>query len=205
MEAAEPFEAEGNAAGDRRLRVMLVVVLLVMAVSGAVDVVLDGPDDWRSGHVLYELLLIVAALATTAALWHQWTRAERRLAVTRHALDVRQAERDAWRASAERALQGLGAAIDAQLVRWGLTATEREIALLLLKGRSHKEIAYSSGRSERTVRQHAVAVYQKSGLAGRAELAAFFLEGLMLPASEGEAAPGGVQDVQHVDVVAPSH
>ena len=33
-----------------------------------------------------------------------------------------------------------------------------------------------------TIRQHAVAVYQKSGLGGRAELAAFFLEGIPTPA-----------------------
>jgi DNA-binding NarL/FixJ family response regulator len=58
---------------------------------------------------------------------------------------------------------------------------EREIALLLMKGYSHKAIARDRGRSERTVRQHAVAIYQKSGLGGRAELAAFFLEDLMLP------------------------
>jgi hypothetical protein len=31
------------------------------------------------------------------------------------------------------------------------------------------------------VRQHAVSVYRKSGLAGRAELSAFFLEDLLLP------------------------
>jgi DNA-binding NarL/FixJ family response regulator len=48
----------------------------------------------------------------------------------------------------------------------------------LLQGRSHKEIAATSGRSERTVRQHAAAAYEKAGLGGRAELAAFFLEGL---------------------------
>ncbi len=169
--------------GERRLRALLLGVLLVIVVSGTIDLVLDAPDDWRSGHVLYEVLLIAGALAMTAALWARWTRAERTLARTRRALDERQAERDAWRASAERALAGLGAAIDAQLVRWGLTPAEREVALLLLKGRSHKEIAYATGRSERTVRQHAVAVYQKSGLAGRAELAAFFLEDLMLPSA----------------------
>jgi len=48
----------------------------------------------------------------------------------------------------------------------------------LLKGQGHKQIAAATGRSERTVRQHAVAVYQKSGLGGRAELAAFFLDSL---------------------------
>jgi DNA-binding NarL/FixJ family response regulator len=56
-----------------------------------------------------------------------------------------------------------------------------------LKGRSHKEIAYISGRSERTVRQHAVSVYQKSHLGGRAELAAFFLDDVTLPQQEPAA------------------
>ncbi len=90
-------------------------------------------------------------------------------------------ERDAWRERAETLLRGLGEAIDAQLREWQLTPPERDTALLLLKGYGHKEIASLAGRSERTVRQHAVAVYRKSGLGGRAELAAFFLEDLLLP------------------------
>jgi DNA-binding NarL/FixJ family response regulator len=72
-------------------------------------------------------------------------------------------------------------AIDDQLVKWQLTPTEREIAVLLLQGLGHKQIAGRTKRSERTVRQHAVTIYQKSGLQGRAELAAFFLEGLASP------------------------
>jgi DNA-binding NarL/FixJ family response regulator len=71
-------------------------------------------------------------------------------------------------------------AVDQQLTRWNLTPAEREVALLLLKGYGHKQIAARTGRSERTVRQHAVSVYEKSGLGGRAELAAFFLEGLIV-------------------------
>ena len=62
-----------------------------------------------------------------------------------------------------------------------LTPAEREVALLLLKGYEHKEIASLLGRSDRTIRQHAVSVYRKSNLSGRAELAAFFLEDLLLP------------------------
>jgi len=71
-------------------------------------------------------------------------------------------------------------AVDERFDAWRLTGTERDIAVRLLKGHSHKQIAFETGRSERTVRQHAVAVYQKSGLAGRAELAAFFLDDLPL-------------------------
>jgi DNA-binding NarL/FixJ family response regulator len=81
----------------------------------------------------------------------------------------------------ESLLQGLGTEIDAQLELWGLTPVERETALLLLKGYGHKEIALLLKKSERTVRHQAAAVYRKSRLAGRAELAAFFLEHLMLP------------------------
>ena len=165
----------------RRLRWLMTGVLLLIVVSGTIDLVLDAPDRWWSFHVVYELALIVGALVTTAVLWVRWSRAERTLSTTRRALDERQAERDAWRASAERSLRGLAAAIDDQLGRWGLTPAERDVALLLLKGKSHKAIAYETGRSERTIRQHAVTVYQKSGLAGRAELAAFFLEDLVLP------------------------
>jgi DNA-binding NarL/FixJ family response regulator len=102
-------------------------------------------------------------------------------------LEAHKADRDAWRASAGHALAGLGKAIDQRFDGWNLTPAEREIALLLLKGQSHKQVAFATGRSERTVRQHAVAVYQKSGLGGRAELAAFFLEDLMLPNAGADA------------------
>jgi DNA-binding NarL/FixJ family response regulator len=97
----------------------------------------------------------------------------------------RQQERDAWRASAHSALAGLADAIGSQLERWGLTPAEREVAILLLKGRSHKEIAAATGRGERTVRQHAVSAYGKAGLGGRAELAAFFLADLPSPGKPG--------------------
>jgi DNA-binding CsgD family transcriptional regulator len=88
--------------------------------------------------------------------------------------------------------------MESQFERWGLTGAERDVALRLLKGQSHKEIAYVTGRSERTIRQHAVAVYQKSGLHGRAELAAFFLEDLPLPEHRIDVGPsqptGGLRD-----------
>ena len=78
----------------------------------------------------------------------------------------RQAERDAWRERATQSLQGLGRAVSQQFRDWELTPAEREVAVLLLKGQSHKEIATATGRSERTVRQHAIAAYHKAGVGG---------------------------------------
>jgi DNA-binding NarL/FixJ family response regulator len=71
--------------------------------------------------------------------------------------------------------------VSQQFRDWELTPAEREVAVLLLRGQSHKEIATATGRSERTVRQHAIAAYHKAGVGGRAELAAFFLGDLTLP------------------------
>ena len=169
----------------RRALIGLTAVLLIILVAGTADVVLDDPEDWRSGHVLYELVLIGAALVGVAWLWLGWWRSSGEVVRLQRSVAERLAERDAWRADAERALAGFGRAIDERFTVWQLTPAERDVALALLKGRSHKQIAAATGRSERTVRQHAIAVYQKSGLGGRAELAAFFLEDLMLPREIG--------------------
>jgi DNA-binding NarL/FixJ family response regulator len=72
-------------------------------------------------------------------------------------------------------------AIDAQFSQWSLSTAEREVALLLVKGLSTKEIATVRATSERTVREQARAIYAKAGLAGRAALAAYFLEDLLPP------------------------
>lgn len=165
-------------------RLLLVAALVLLVVGGVVDLVLDAPDSIWSGHVLYEVSLIVMATVIAVLLWRGWRGASRSLADARLALAERGAERDAWRARAHAALEGLGQAMDEQFDRWGLTPAERDVALRVLKGQSHKAIAYDTGRSERTVRQHAAVVYRKSGLGGRGELAAYFLEDLMLPASE---------------------
>lgn len=170
---------------ESRLRLPLALLLFAIAVGGAVDLVFDAPESWLSFHVLYEALLTLGGLLTASWLWLGWRRAEREAAELTRLVAERQLERDAWRASARSALAGLADAIGSQLERWGLTPAEREVAILLLKGRSHKEIAAATGRSERTVRQHAVSAYGKAGLGGRAELAAFFLEDLPSPRAPG--------------------
>jgi DNA-binding CsgD family transcriptional regulator len=173
--------------GGTRLHLVLGGLLLLVAVGGAIDLALDAPTSWRSAHVLFELGLMAGSLGFAAYLWRGWWRAARSADEVRRTLLARQdelrAERDAWRESAQASLDGLAGAIDRQFDAWGLTPTEREVALLLLRGHGHKQAAALTGRSERTVRQHAVAVYQKSGLSGRAELAGFFLEGLAVPAA----------------------
>ena len=96
-------------------------------------------------------------------------------------LEIARVQGQRWRSEARSHLDGLGQAINEQFSRWNLTEAEREVALLLLKGLSTKEIASVRATSERTIREQARSIYTKAGLTGRAALSAFFLEDLLAP------------------------
>lgn len=178
---------------DERTPVPLLVpgILLLVAIGGAADLASDRPASWLSVHVIGEVTLMLVSLGSSFVLWRSWIRAKRRLVRAQAAVERSAAERDTWRKSAESALAGFSGAVARQFDAWDLTPAEREVAMQLLQGHGHKQIAARTGRSERTVRQHAVSVYDKSGLGGRAELAAFFLEGLMTPGRpDSTSSPG---------------
>lgn len=171
------------------LQLILAFLFLAVVVGGVIDLILDRPERFLSAHVLFELGLITLSLGAASYLARGWYATAAQVRALEIAVETHQAERDAWRDRAGRALVGLGEAISAQFDAWRLTPAESETALMLVKGHSHKRIARSTDRSERTVRQHAVAVYRKAGLHGRAELAGFFLGDLLLPAdSKAETA-----------------
>ncbi len=173
---------------ERRLLAAAAALFGAIALLAGADIVADLGEGTTLGHVVIEGLVV---LVGSAGLWIGLHRMHRLRAAERSArqmaeelgerlVSVRQ-EADRWRLEAKDLLQGLGAAIERQLARWGLTAAEKEIALLLLKGLSHKQVAELRGSSEATVRQQARAVYKKAGVEGRHDLAAFFLEGVLVP------------------------
>jgi DNA-binding CsgD family transcriptional regulator len=185
---------------EGRLLLAVTLALGLVAALAGVDVALDLREGAAGRHVLVEVLVIVVALGVGGLVARRLVvqlRASRVAASTSRQeaqalavrLDAAQADAHKWRAEARTLVQGLGAAIDRQFTAWQLTAAEREVGLLLLKGLSHKEIAAARAISEATARQQARAVYRKAGLTGRADLAAFFLEDLLLP-SDGSASSG---------------
>jgi DNA-binding NarL/FixJ family response regulator len=171
---------------DVRSRAALVAVGLFLLIAGLIgtDVVADYRSGSEPSHVLTEAAVMALALAGAVGLWRQLRSARRQ--AEQLSVDLAAARKEAarFREEAHQALRGLGEAIDRQFVRWGLTAAEREIALLMLKGLSHREVAGARSTSETTIRQQALAIYRKSGLRNRSELSAFFLEDLLLPAAQ---------------------
>ncbi|AZQ83219.1 LuxR family transcriptional regulator [Colwellia sp. Arc7-635] len=65
--------------------------------------------------------------------------------------------------------------IQQQFEQWKLTPSEQEVAMLLLKGLSLKEVSAVRNTKEKTVRQQASVIYSKANIEGRHELAAWFL------------------------------
>lgn len=175
---------EANGDAPPRLYLVLAALFALIMVAAAADLAMDRPPTPWSLHVLAEATLVLMSLGAASYLAWGWYSALREVQSLEAEVAERQAERDAWKGRAGRLLEGLSEAMADQFSSWELTGAERETALMLLKGYSHKRIGKLTNRSERTVRQHSVAVYRKSGLAGRSELSAFFLEDLLLPASE---------------------
>jgi len=66
---------------------------------------------------------------------------------------------------------------------WHLTKTEKEIAWLLLKGLSMREIAVVRDVKEKSVRQQATGIYTKAEVSNRYELAGYFIEDLLITGS----------------------
>lgn len=163
--------------GGRTSMVLFSLIALLMATDLTIEFRRGVPMALQS----FELLIFVSALGGIAFHWWQMAAARRRSDRLDLELAEARAEARRWSQDAHDVLQGLGVAIDRQFERWGLTPAEREVALLQLKGLRHKTIAELRQTSERTVRQQALAVYRKSGLNGRSDLAAFFLEDLLLP------------------------
>ena len=162
----EHFAGPASRSAVRLRRYYPTMVLTSATVFFAYDIVADFREGGQSFlHVLVEAFVFVA-LATV--LYRELRRAAR--------LTV---EVIAERSKTARLSGELAAIMRSQFADWGLSPSEAEIALLLIKGLSMKEISQARGVKEKTIRQQATSVYAKSGYAGRHELVAHFIEDLM--------------------------
>jgi len=62
---------------------------------------------------------------------------------------------------------------------WALTPSERDVALLSIKGLSNADIARVRETKEGTIKAQSNAIYSKAGVSGRQQLLSLFIEELM--------------------------
>lgn len=129
------------------------------------------------GDAVSIALTIGAAVGVALLLQRIHAQHEEQMALIRD-LEIARTEGDGWRSKVQSHLAGLKGAMDQQFQAWGMTAAEREVGLLILKGLSHKEIAALRATTDATVRQQAQAIYRKAGLPGKTAFSAYFLDDL---------------------------
>ncbi len=164
-------------------RLIITAILILIAALVAIDVLTDLEEGVVVWHVLIEGAIGVAALVGIFFVARGSYQLRHRLHTQTSDFSKFREEARVWQAQSRKYIEGLSGAIDSQLERWNLTDAEKEVAFLLLKGLSLKEVASVRSTSEKTARVQSTAIYAKSGLTGRSELAAFFLEDLLVPNS----------------------
>ncbi|MEL6425941.1 MAG: helix-turn-helix transcriptional regulator [Pseudomonadota bacterium] len=131
-----------------------------------------GPLPWDWVEAL-ELLAVLGLLLGTiaAALLLRWGLVQRR----RTDLQLKLASGDFFEV------------VQGKFEDWGLSPSERDVALFMLRGFSNTEIAELRGTSEGTIKAQSTAVFRKAGASGRPQFISAFLEDLMSRIPQSEA------------------
>ncbi len=158
---------------------MISTILSLTGVFTILDVYQDYLDGAPIVHIIPEVLVIVFSLGIALYLLQKLL-ANREALIDSAILEAQKVKQEAqaWQSKAQSLREGISEAISTQFDSWHLSKAEKDVGFLLLKGMSIQEISGIRETSERTVRQQASEIYRKSGLSGRAQLSAFFLEDL---------------------------
>ncbi|MFL5784093.1 MAG: helix-turn-helix transcriptional regulator [Bacteriovoracaceae bacterium] len=155
------------------------IVLLLFTVFFVTDILHDLHQGISLSHILHEVILFLISLA--ALIWQVRVIFIKNKSL--HALNVELLETkksyQEWKQRTHSQAMEIRRMIDEQFAVWHLSQSEKDVALLLIKGLSMKEIAEIRATHEKTVRQQATTIYKKAGLSGRQELAAFFFEDIL--------------------------
>lgn len=156
----------------------IVLILLLISFLTGLDLVKDLGEGVSLSHALIETMIIVLSAAGILIFILKIKREKKKLS---NSLEQTRGDLKYWKEKSASFIQGLSTEIENQLNEWGLTKSEKEIALMMIKGFSTKEIAAYRKTAEKTIRVQTSAVYKKARVANRSELTAFFLEDLLMP------------------------
>lgn len=155
----------------RGRRAMMLAAIILLQALCAMFFIGDVLFDLGEGGHLDDIHLIfegVAALALSAGVIYLM-RELRDLLNRMAALDV-----------GIRAARGeMVSLIDSFFDQWGLTPSEREVALFVLKGIDNQSIAEMRGTAPGTVRAQCTRIYAKANVDGRSQLMSIFMEELL--------------------------
>ena len=162
-----------------RKEYLFIGLLLLISIASLLDVISDYLENESWLHLLTESVLILLSLTGIIYLVLEIFRYRHHNERLEGQLENTENDLNNTRSQLKKVRQEYQLVIQEQLDLWQLSDSEREVAMLLLKGLSFKEIAEIRETQEKTVRQQASSLYKKADLAGRHEFSAYFFEDLL--------------------------
>ncbi len=153
---------------------MLIFFLLLLA--SGVDVMTDLAQGTNFNHVAQETAVFTLSFIALGWLLFDIRRQTIQIDALREELTSARKPQHKPEKYVLDAKTNLSQVISHQFDDWQLTASEKDVGWLLLKGLSLKEIAALRETLEKTVRQQASSIYKKSALSGRHAFSAWFIE-----------------------------
>jgi DNA-binding CsgD family transcriptional regulator len=160
----------------RAQELAVILVLSIVGIANLYDLVIDLSYGTTTVHLVAEGLMIAMSLAVITWLILHLRSQQKELQQIRRDIAEEKNRRIQAGAEGQQVRSKLAEIISQQFHDWQLTGSEQEVALLLLKGLSFKEIAGVRDTQEKTVRQQASAIYRKAGVNGRHAFSAWFIE-----------------------------
>ena len=155
---------------------VVIVVLAIIGFATLVDIAFDLYYGSTVAHIAIEFFMILLSLAGIVWLLRHLQAQKRALDQLKQEIAEEKRNSPATTTEGREARKKLSDMMRHQFQTWQLTGGEQEVALLLLKGLSFKEIAGVRDTHEKTVRQQASAIYKKASVSGRHAFAAWFIE-----------------------------
>ncbi|MGB0465986.1 MAG: helix-turn-helix transcriptional regulator [Pontibacterium sp.] len=157
--------------------ILSIILFLFILIMTSADLVTDYEELMQGdSHAVVELCVAFIALTGLGILVRFVCRQQANLQKIKHELSHTRDSLSHTKQKSEKLVGDLSKIIQDQFNDWLMTPSEKEVALLLLKGLTLAEIAVMRDTKEKTVRQQASGVYKKAGLSGRHELVAYFFE-----------------------------
>ena len=153
-----------------------VLIFLLVILASAGDLISDLTHGVKTAHVIQEGIVLVVAVAALAWIIKNIRMQSSEIETLNQQLEDARNLPLPGNARLIDARKTLADIMAIQFADWGLSKSEKEVGLLLLKGLSLKEIAILRGTAEKTIRQQASSIYQKANVTGRHSFSAWFIE-----------------------------
>ncbi len=154
----------------------IATILLIIMTLNFFDVLTDIDLGIPTWHIIEESIIVLISGIAGLFLFYDIRKRTKNMLLLKNQLDDSDNKLRNITDEMKAARRQYSQVIHDQFEQWQLTQSEQEVAMLLLKGFSFKEISAVRETKEKTVRQQASTIYGKSNVEGRHDFAAWFLE-----------------------------